>query len=125
MDLVPHIDIDILSMWLCLKHKDGRVDGVITNIIIHLLMSPLGCSVLLQDNVQRGLNQMMRTNDTHLGYDTLTEAIRLLPASDVHAKKHLEILTAEHSCLVDPTFPSTDSMLWCYRELPASLRPRI
>jgi hypothetical protein len=114
MDSVQEIDIDALGIWLLHKCDGARGDGTIAEIITQLLRSSLGYALYTDDTVQKALRLMMESNDVHIGLDVMNVVMALF--TDDLARAYLNVLAYEHSCLHDPPFESTDSMLWYYRD---------
>ena len=118
MELVS-VDIDALSLWLCTKSEAARGDGGMAELVIQLLQSPMSCDILLNSDVQEALKRMMVANDVHHGLNAINDFI--CRSDDQSSAAYLEMLSQEHDCLHNPPFPSTDSMLWFYRNVPAAL----
>jgi hypothetical protein len=113
------VDIDALSLWLCTESEVARGDGGISELVIQLLQSPMGCDILLDYDVQEALQRMMLANDVHHGLNAINKFLE--KNGDQRSAAYLEMLSREHDCLHNPPFPSTDSMLWVYRSIPVAL----
>lgn len=113
MDLFPEMDITLLSSWLCNKCVDGGGHGTSAEVVIQLLQSSLGPTLLSDVPVRYALISMLETDDVHKGLHAINMAMTEI--TDDLADAYLFTLEHEHSFLHDPPFDYLDSTLWYYR----------
>jgi len=109
----PEIDTELLSRWLYDKSGDSGGSGTSAEILIQLLQSSLGPTLLSVDPVRHALITMVATDDVHHGLHAVNLAT--VDIVDDLAEAYLFTLAYEHSRLHCPPFAYLDSTLWYYR----------
>ena len=67
MDAFPDVDMPHLCRWLCTKCEEHGGDGTGAEVIIQLLQSSLGPTLLSVVSVRLALISMMETDNVHIG----------------------------------------------------------